>query len=518
MSSQLFSVQEKTPFSKSLIWQINKDFYHQNGIAAWSEGIVPHKITNSSLAATTYAELIYAFLKDLANSGETNEVVYLLELGAGHGRLCFNILEHLDRLVSSDSECSTQYCYILSDIVEENLSFFSSHPKLQKYFDRGVLDISYFDGSQSQELTLRKSNITISQSDLAQPILTIANYFLDSLPNELFYIENKTLFECSVSIDSSIDPKGQSAHDLIDQMQLTFHKTKVKKTVFDIDLYNDILAQYTVEESQSYILFPKEAFDCLNNISSLSKSGLVLLTLDKGYKEMHELMGRSLPDIVKHGSFSVWVNFHALSQYCVMSGGVSLFDSSTNLSVDLGCLIFSKQPFKHQLLEKMYRKHSKQLNLDDFNSIKKLVYKNLPTANLSELLGLIRLSAYDSAIFINLLSNIKLLSKNISVRQRSRLRQTIDFVWLRHYAINKDYDFSYELGGLMYDLGDYTSALKYYGYSTDTFGNKVDVYHNQILCYYQLRQDDLFYKTLSEAQLIFPLNDALMNLEKLDMN
>ncbi len=517
MSSNIFNIQKKTPFSKSLVWELNKDFYHQNGISAWSNSIVPHQITNSSLAASTYAELIYAFLEDVESNLGSDKIIYILELGAGSGRLCYNILKQLDQLMIDSDGCSTKYCYVLSDIVEDNLAFYSNHPKLQEYFKRGVLDISYFDAEKSQELLLRKSNSKIAHSDLEQPILSIANYFLDSIPNELYYFENGNVFSCSVSIDSLIDPLGKTADELINDMELEFYNSAVKENQYENAIFNKILSQYTQACSATYILFPKLAMECMSNISSLSKMGLVLLTMDKGYKEIEELATRKKPDIVKHGSFSLWVNFHALSQFCILSGGMSMFDSCTNFSIDFGCLSLIKQPFKYQLFKAAYRKHSSQFNLDDHNSMKTLVYNNLASVDLSDLLGLIRLNSYDSSIFINLLPSIKLLSKNISIKQRTRLMQTIIAVWNKYYSIKEDYDLSYELGGLMYDLGCYTEALGYFKYSSAMFGNKVDVDYNQILCYYQLREDELFYETLAAAKLRFPETNKFLNLETLDM-
>ncbi len=517
LSSFSYKIQEKTLFSKSLVWEINKDFYHQNGIAAWSSSIVPHQITNSSLAASAYAELIYAFLKDIESNLGSNKIVYILELGAGSGRLCYNIIKQLDQLMIDSDGCSTKFCYVLSDMVEDNLEFYSNHPKLQEYYNRGILDISYFDAEKSQELFLRKSKSKIAVSDLEQPILSIANYFFDSLPNELYYFENGNVFNCSVSIDSVTDPVGKTAHELISDMEFKFYKSAIKETPFENIIFNNILSQYNQACSDTYILFPKLAMECLSNISSLSKMGLVLLTMDKGYKEIQELATRKKPDIVKHGSFSLWVNFHALSQFCILSGGLSMFDSSTNFSIDFGCLSLIKQPFKYKLFKEAYKKHLSQSNLDDHNTMKKLVYKNLASVGLSDLLGLIRLNSYDSSIFISLLPSIKLLSKNISIKQRARLRQTIIAVWNKYYSIKDDYDLSYELGGLMYDIGCYNEALEYFKYSATIFGDMVDVDYNQILCYYQLREDELFHKTLKAAKLRFPETNKFLSLDNLDM-
>jgi hypothetical protein len=516
-SSIVYNIQERTLFSESLVWQLNKDFYHQSGISAWSGSIVPHQITNSSLSATTYAELIYAFLRDVESSPDSNEIVYILELGAGHGGLCYNILRELDELILNSDGCSTQYCYVLSDIVEDNLAFYSHHPKLQEYYNRGLLDISYFDAERSQKLFLRKSKLKIAHSDLQQPILAIANYFFDSLPNELFYFENGEVFNCSVSIDSFTDPLGRTAHELISDMQIKYHTSAAEETQFENVTYNSILNQYNRVLSESYILFPKLAMECLTNISALSKMGLVLMTMDKGYKEIQELANRKKPELVKHGSFSLWVYFHAISQFCKLNGGVSMFDSCTNFNIDFGCLSLIKQPFDYQRFKEAYRKHTSQFNIDDHNSVKEIVYTNMSSIGLTQLLGLIRLNSYDSAIFINLLPSIKKLSKNISLKQRSRLKQTIDAVWRKYYPINETYDLSYELGGIMYDLGYYVEALDYFEVSSTTFGFKIDVDYNLILCYYQLREDELFYKTLAAAKLRFPESHLLLKLDNLAM-
>jgi len=100
MDKKLHEVESFQLFSESKIWQLNRDYYQDIGIEAWSEGEVPHQITSNSLVGKTYSELILGFLKDLADKGETKETVYIIELGAGHGRLAFHILKHLERLIA----------------------------------------------------------------------------------------------------------------------------------------------------------------------------------------------------------------------------------------------------------------------------------------------------------------------------------------------------------------------------------------------------------------------------------
>ncbi|MFK7906891.1 MAG: hypothetical protein AB8B69_17290, partial [Chitinophagales bacterium] len=124
MEKKRYEIEGEKPFSESLIWQLNRDYYDQEGVNAWSSGVVPHHLTSNSMVGKTYAELIFGFLKDLASKGQTEEKVYIVELGAGHGRLAFHVLKHLEKLTKQVGLNLPPYCYVLSDIVEDNLAFF----------------------------------------------------------------------------------------------------------------------------------------------------------------------------------------------------------------------------------------------------------------------------------------------------------------------------------------------------------------------------------------------------------
>lgn len=92
MVPDLYEIEAAQKFSESKIWQFNRDYYIQKGLSAFSEDHVPHHLTSNSLIGKTYAELIFGFLQDLASNGYPSETVYILELGAGHGRLAFLVL------------------------------------------------------------------------------------------------------------------------------------------------------------------------------------------------------------------------------------------------------------------------------------------------------------------------------------------------------------------------------------------------------------------------------------------
>ena len=513
-----FQIEPSTPFSESLIWQLNRDFYNEKGIGAWSHGVVPHYMTSNSMVGKTYAELILGFLKDLGKNGKTSEVVYILELGAGHGRLAFHLLKHLEELVDLAAEKLPPYCYVLSDIVSDNLTFFHDHDQFQDYLQKGILDIAFFDAINSKELVLQYSKKTIQPKSLSQPILAIANYFFDSIPNDLFFIKDKTIASCEVSIDSKEDPAGMETDVLIKHMELSYQHKIVETPIYEDALLNELIEDYKTLATDTYVFFPKNAMGCMKNIEALSSAGLLLLSMDKGYHQKDELENRKEPDVIRHGSLSLWVNFHALSSYCKKNNGQVMFPSFSNFHLELGCLLFLKDKNSYAHLDAAYKQHVNNFGPDDFNSIKQMAYTNVSKLALKELIALYRLSAYDSTFFIKLLPRLKQVIGSISFKERRRISETLDSVWNMYFYINEDYDLAYEIGGMFYDLGFYKEALQYFGHSIQLFGKKADLYYNEALCYYQLREEKLFYKTWDEGKLAFPDFKRFENFEKLDMS
>ena len=517
MTNERFVIESKTPFAESIIWQLNRDFYQEQGIKAWSEGVVPHQMTSNSQVGKTYAELIFAFLKDLEEKGNSQEVVYIVELGAGHGRLAFHILKHLGKLVEANTINLPSYCYVLSDIVEDNLSFFLDHHQLKVYLEQGKLDVAYFDAIGSKQLHLRYASKTIRAQELNTPILAIANYFFDSLPNDLYYINDRKISACSVSIDSKVDPVGVDVNSVFKAMEMVYYKEPVISMPYENPILNEMLKEYKDLVTDTYLFYPEKGIKCIDNLRNFSVGGLVLLTMDKGYHEVKTLNGQKEPDIISHGSFSLWVNYHALDSYCKRLGGTTFFPSFSNFNLELACLMFLPKGESYTEIQTAYEKVVDDFGPDDFNSIKKLVYANVAPLSLKELISIFRLSSYDSTIFSKLFPKVKHLSKTITHEERGRLIQTIDRVWDMYFHINEPFDLAYETGGILYDLGHYTKALIKFKQSLVLYGDKADVYYNMALCNYQLREDKLFYAVVNEVKKLFPESLLIEKLMSLDM-
>ena len=505
------------PFAKSILWQINRDFYENTGPAAWQEKTVPFHLSSNALVGKTYAALIFACLRHLGRQGKIEETVYLLELGAGQGRLAFHVLVQLQQMRNQSKAPMPPFCYILSDIAEKNLKFFSNHPQFKPFIDKGILDVSYFDAITTDSLILRHSGLELLPGGLGQPLIVLANYFFDSIPNDLFYFTDNRLEEVLVSVTADQETPGMDHPSYLSHLQLHFKRHPADLMHYPEPALNDLLAFYSENLSNAQVFIPVAGYHCIERLKRLSSKGTIMLTLDKGYHELYELEHAPPPEIIRHGSFSIWVNFHALKYLFTGSGTFSLFPPVSEGSAYLACMVDSDDKELGDELAAIYSWWVSEFGPEEFNILKKLSFQHLNQLNLSELLAMLRLSVYDSQYCENILPRIKQLLGGISTIERDSLVACISKVWNLYFDVGEKSNLVFDLAGIFYDLGAYPMALELFHHVSSRFSPNPDAYYNMILCHYQLRQDKLFAQLLEEAKEKFPEYTNFDALDQLDL-
>src|SRR5438270_8877543 len=99
-----FVLEQMQRLSGSILWKLQRGFFHRQGVRAWSQGPVPHYITSNAFIADGYARVVFGFLRDchaVTPTGENpnflpldlSQPVYIIELGAGSGRFAFHFMK-----------------------------------------------------------------------------------------------------------------------------------------------------------------------------------------------------------------------------------------------------------------------------------------------------------------------------------------------------------------------------------------------------------------------------------------
>src|SRR5579859_3157032 len=98
--------------SRSCLWRLQRAFFNQYGLEAWSEGIVPHYVTSNPRMAAAYARLVLDFLHASPTRTSQSSHVYIVELGAGSGRFAYRFLKKFRALQPAGGPRVT---YVMTD-------------------------------------------------------------------------------------------------------------------------------------------------------------------------------------------------------------------------------------------------------------------------------------------------------------------------------------------------------------------------------------------------------------------
>lgn len=506
-------IENQQIFSQSLIWRLQRDYFSKAGIDAWRSGEVPHYITSNPVMGKTYAELVLAFLRDLSLRRRREETVYLLELGAGHGRLCYHFFKHFEKYYEQSAIALPPFCYVLSDFTEANLAFWREHPRLQPYLGKGWLDFALFDVEKSSELSLQHAGITLRTQALSQPLIVMANYFFDSIPQELFRIENRKIAHGLLSLGTESDPSDLDTAALINALKLKYDYEEATPPIYaDEPLLDELLATYREQLSGTHLLFPHIGIRCLERLRQLSPQGLLLLSADKGKHHLSNLENCPAPTLTTHGSFSLTVNYHAFQQYCTRHGGLALFPRHQQASLDLGCMLYLADAPAYRETIDAYERFVGDYGPDDYFSLKKLIEPHFAALTYRDILAVIRLSGYDARIFRQMLPRLFELLPTLSENEYWNLFLAIPRIWDTYYPLGEPEDFADDLGDLLVALGFYKEAILYFEKSVMIYGKAADTLYKIAVCHCLLGGFSTASTIIEELRAHDPENENVQGL------
>ncbi len=508
-----YFIEKQQPFAQSLIWQLQRDYFSQAGIEAWRSGEVPHYITSNPVVGKTYAELVLAFLRDLSLRGQREETVYLLELGAGHGRLCYHFFKHFEKYYLESAIPLPPFCYVLSDFAQANLAFWQEHPRLQPYLGQGRVDFALYDVETSHEISLQAAGITLQTHSLSQPLIVIANYFFDTIPQDLFLIEDRTIAHCLLSLATESDPSELETAALIEDLALHYDYRAAEPPIYAQDpILNDLLETYRQRLNHTHLLLPHVGIRCLERLRRLSQRGLLLLSADRGEHHLSNLDGHPAPQLATHGSFSLTVNYHAFGQYCAQQGGLALLPRHQQTSLDLGCLLFLADATSYRETLHAYERFVNDYGPDDYFSLKKLIEQHFDTLNYRDIMAAIRLSGYDARIFRQMLPRLFEILPTISDNERWNLFLIIPRIWDTYYPLGEAEDLADNLGDLLLALDFYQEAILYFEKSIMIYGRVAETLYKIAICHCLLGAFAAAVPLIEKLRAYEPENEALQAL------
>lgn len=432
-------------FSESPLWDLQKSYYERIGPEAWSEGIVPHYITNNPFIAEEYVRLILAYFRDLYRQGHGDLKVHILELGAGAGKLGYLILKTLHKWAEDVPHPVPDYTYLLSDLAASNLEFWQQHPRLVPFIQTGKLDLVQLDAYFPDQASLHHTGQNLIDTLAEGPVILLGNYFFDSIPQDLFRIGPDGFQEAWVALTEGENGLFEtSPAELLEEREWTYVYREAEESPYADPELDGILATYAEKLTETHLLFPHVAIRLLQQLLGTHPHGALVLVSDKGDHDLPGLDGQEAPFLNRHGSISVEVNFHALHRFCENRGGKGLLPKGLHFSIWLNGLLFPPGP--HRETEFAFRHGADAFSSDDFHGIKAVVHAQGQKGELDlrQLVPAMRLSRHDPKLFLQLLPQVEQVVEewrrenegDYDVEmEREELRNMLMEVWDNYYPL-----------------------------------------------------------------------------------
>jgi hypothetical protein len=307
--------------SLSPIWQLQKRAYDRLGVESWAKGRVPFLMTNNSRFALQVA--------DIACAAFPNKPFTILELGGGCGKFAFLLLSELIKRKTHKIR------YLLTDAAEKNVLYWENHPRLKPLIEEGILQTAVFDPISA---------------DSPPADIILANYFFDSIPQDLFRVEKGVLLEGKATLHAEVEKADWEDLNLLSKIRIEYVFQPLEEDLYpEIPEALPLLEEYSKRSNDFSFLFPIGALRAIRRIESSSKENFLLLAADRGPCRADDMP--LLPTL--HGSaFSFPVNFHAIGRYMEKKGGVDLFSECRTDSFTVAFLSpkpeFPKRCFENQ--------------------------------------------------------------------------------------------------------------------------------------------------------------------------
>lgn len=454
--------------SQSLLWTLQYEAYCQFGVGAWSQKGVPSYITSNSYTTKCYAHIVLGYLRDLLaqNALDLNHPIYLFDLGAGTGRFAYLFLKELFCLIGNEPFSKMKLRYIMTDIATENIDFWQKHPYLKSYYEQGVLDCAQFLHSQSQPLHLIRQNMPLTVENVVNPIVVIANYFFDTIPQDFFRIHNGILEEGRITLSTHKDTFENSQDpNIINHLkfQYSYHPLSSSSPYYEDADDNAILEMYRRQFNEMIFLFPCGACQVLRTFRNLSRSRMLLLAGDQGVCTEKQVQRWKDPSVALHGSFSIAVNYHAIAALIHRLKGKALMTTFSDPAFVVFGAILHPEMDNFYDTELAFRKYIDDFEPTEYWRFVTLTEREWKEAPLDHMLILIKLGNWDAMSLHAFYPRIKELLPKATESQKERLIETIHRVWENYYPVAPEEEiFVANLATLFLEMGLSKQATIYF--------------------------------------------------------
>ncbi len=472
------TMETNVPLSHSVIWRLQHDYYVQRGLKAWTEDMVPSYITNNPLIAEIYAGIVAGFLEDCMGpafrEGKVLSPAYplrVMELGAGTGKFSYLLLRKLTALLRARQIPTEIVRYCMTDCSEALIAEWRANPGLNEFVENGILEF--------QQLQI-DTETAIPPDWGCGPLVVIANYVFDSLPQDAFMISNGQISE------STITTSAVAGNASLSGLQLSFNTAAVPTDRYAEKSWNTILEEYRTRLTAATVYFPTAALALLQRLSSLSDGRMLVLAADKGFAHIEDLgLLQGAPTVEFHAGshcFSQIVNFDAIARCYAGKGGEALLPQKHVSSLNICAFLKRSGEADFSATRKAYREAVDGFGPDDLFTLMSWLDTHLHEVSAAQALAILRLTRWDTTALIRLFPVIAPQLRSV-VAERLDLRDAVLNVMANRFTVSRgDNELAFNCGVILLELRFFADAMEVFTISEQTLGRSAAISYNLGLC------------------------------------
>lgn len=500
-STNTVVIEKDKKFSESCLWELQREYFHTEGIDAWVNQ-VPFYVTSNPFLANCYAGMVVRLAQDWIKKhpDAVKHPFYIMELGTGSGRLSYYVMKQIRKLAKQLQLEHIKFCYVMTDFTESNLQYWDTHPALQSFLQDGTLDIAIFNMEEDTTIKLRKAGTVLTEGSIVNPLTIFANYIFDTVSHDAFSIIDGKVNASLVNLSTYHENMKDGRAVDWEQVSIVHKPQAIDEHYYDDENFNAIVNSYNGALTNSNILIPIAGLRTIRNLKKLCNDRMLLLSTDKGYTHLEELDHLDHPHLAFHGSFSMMVNFHAIAKYFEVTGGIPLLQTlrtGIKTAAFISGIDLNDYPeFSYSLYE-----HVERLSPGDYFILHRNISENFQHCIINTLAAHMAFTDWDPHIY-------QKLSKQICEQITSAESVTVEY-FANHmsnlaenfYYLPKTYDVMFDIGIFFHTLRRYAKAAEYYKKSEQFFGEQFGLCYNIALCLYnsgEMQESLLYFRRASK--------------------
>ena len=480
-------IERKKRLSQSLIWDLQRQYFNEQGVNAWV-GAVPYFVTSNCYAAECYANVMMNFIVDWVSLHQEarNETFYILELGTGPGQFSFYVLKKINELKTALKLEDVHIQYIMTDVTDSNIKFWEKQKVFQPFLENGMLDFAIFNIEEDKPPYLIHAKRKLLSNAIKTPVIAFANYLFDSVTNDVFRIVDGKVQELRVSLYTEASNMSKGRPVAASKVDIEYHACHISDKCYDDEQIEAVFKKISSEMSNTYLLMPIGALKGMKALNHLSNGKLVLIASDKGYTNARSLDNLGKPHIATHGScISLMVNFYAIQSYFKQLGGNYYLQTPRRGIKTVVCYLGMDLTTKdYSCTQAALEQYVQSFSLADYF----LLHRHITATDAPLDLGLaaahLKLAGYDPYVYSKLSKRIQQAFENAEYVDKMSFKPILPKIAETYYFMPKSHDTNFDIALFYHSLKDYTKALEYYDKSRAYFGPTYNVYYNSALCAY----------------------------------